>query len=315
MPEIEADGRQVPVKNLDKVLFPETGFTKGDLIDYYLHVAEALLPHLRGRPLSMRRFPDGVEEAGFWEKRCPSHRPDWVATARLWSESNKEEIEFCTADDLATLIWAANLADIELHVTLARADEIATPNALVFDLDPGAPAGIVECADVALEIRDLLARLDLDCYAKTSGSKGIQVYLPLNSPVTYEQTKGFAKALARAFEASAPERVVSRMRRDLRAGKVLIDWSQNDEHKTTVCVYSIRATDRPGVSTPVTWDEVAEARDSHHNTALDFSPSEVLKRVDRLGDLFAPVLEQIQRLPDADSLDADADSIITEAED
>ena len=299
---IEAEGRRVKVKNRDKVLYPADGFTKGDLIDYYREIAPAILPHLRGRPLTLRRFPDGVTKGGFWEKRCPSYRPDWVPTVAVWSGQNQEEIDYCSADDLPTLLWIANLATIELHVSLSKAAEIARPTILAFDLDPGPPADIIDCCRVAVELRTLFDHLGLECFAKTSGSKGLQVYVPLNSDVDYEQTKGFARATAQAFEQRFPDLALSNMKRDLRKGKVFIDWSQNDQHKTTVCVYSVRATEKPGVSTPVTWDEVEEALESGKRSLLEFSPADVLGRVEELGDLFAPVEELTQVLPSAETL-------------
>jgi bifunctional non-homologous end joining protein LigD len=297
--QVEVDGLSLRLSNLDRVLYPETGFTKGDLIDYYYRVAPALLPHLQDRPLTMRRFPGGVDEEGFWEKRCPEHRPEWVETASIWSSSNDEDVEYCLAKDRATLVWAANLADIELHTSLATAEERAKPTSMVFDLDPGEPAGIPECASIARLIRGMLAETGLDCIAKTSGSKGIQVYVPLNTEVTYEQTKPFALAVATEFERQMPDHVVSRMTKSLRPGKVLIDWSQNSEHKTTVCVYSMRARPVPSVSTPVTWEEVEEVADGASPQTLSFGPEDVLERIDRLGDLFASMNTLRQSLPRA----------------
>jgi len=289
--EVEVDGRTVKLSNLDRVLYPETGFTKGDLIDYYEAVSPVMLPHLRGRPLTMRRYPGGVEGPSFWEKRCPAHRPEWVKTALIWSDSNDEELEYCVVDDAATLIWAANLADIEVHTSLAMAAERQTPRSLVFDLDPGEPAGLDECAEIALILRGMLDELGLDSFAKTSGSKGLQIYVPLNSGATYEETKPFAHEVARIFESQMPDRVVSKMKKSLRKGRVFIDWSQNVEHKTTVCVYSMRAKAVPSVSTPVTWAEVTEGD-------LTFGPEEVLQRVAADGDLFRKLLEIEQRLPE-----------------
>ncbi|HTU15961.1 MAG TPA: non-homologous end-joining DNA ligase [Solirubrobacterales bacterium] len=288
--EVDVDGRTLRLSNLDRVLYPKTGFTKGDLIDYYAAVAPAMLPHLRGRPLTMRRFPGGVESAGFWEKRCPAHRPEWVRSAAIWSDSNDEEIEYCVVDDAATLIWAANLADIEVHTSLATAAERQTPGSLVFDLDPGEPAGLPECSEIALNIHGMLGELGLESFVKTSGSKGLQIYVPLNSGASYDQTRPFAHEVARSFEAQMPDRVVSKMKRSLRKGKVFIDWSQNTEHKTTVCVYSMRATAVPSVSTPVTWGEVEEG-------GLGFGPEEVLRRVESGGDLFRRLPELEQHLP------------------
>lgn len=298
---IEIEGRRIRIKNRDKVLFPETGFTKGDLIDYYREIAPAILPHLRGRPVTLRRFPDGASSDGFWEKRCPSYRPDWVPTVAVWSEQNEEEIDYCSPDSVPTLLWLANLATIELHVSLSRAEEIERPTILAFDLDPGAPADILDCCRVALSLRRLFDYLGLASFPKTSGSKGLQVYVPLNSPVSYEETKGFARALAQAFEERHPDLALSNMKRYLRKGKVFIDWSQNDQHKTTVSVYSVRATKQPGVSTPVTWDEVTEALEKEKASLLHFSPADVLKRFADMGDLFAPVEELTQSLPSASS--------------
>ena len=303
--KVEIEGRRLKLKNRDKVLYPETGFTKGELIDYYREIAPVLIPHLEGRPLSMRRFPDGVESEGFWEKRCPSYRPDWVSTVPVWSDRQEEHLDYCSAGDLPTLLWVANLACIELHVSLSKAEKMERPTILAFDLDPGAPADILDCCRVALDIHGLFDHLGLAAFVKTSGSKGLQVYVPLNNEEsTYDETKAFSKAVARAFEERHPDQVLSRMARDLRKGKIFIDWSQNDEHKTTVCVYSVRATAAPGVSTPVSWDEVAEAHESGDRSLLDFTPADTLDRVAELGDLFAPVLTLEQHLPSAESIAA-----------
>jgi bifunctional non-homologous end joining protein LigD len=289
--EVEVEGRRLKLSNLDKVFYPATGFTKGQVIDYYRQVAPALLGHLRKRPLTMKRYPDGVEGQFFYEKQCPSYHPDWIETVAV---QNRRRIEYCLANDLPTLIWLANLADLELHTSLSRAEDIKQPTMMVFDLDPGEPAGIMECVRVGIALRDLFAGLKLDCYPKTSGSKGLQVYVPLNSRVTYDETKPFAHAIAMLLEKQMPELVVSSMKKSIRGGKVLVDWSQNDEHKTTVCVYSLRARERPTVSTPVRWEEVEKARSPKQ---LTFEAGAVLKRVEQHGDLFAPVLEQRQKLP------------------
>ncbi|MBN8867851.1 MAG: non-homologous end-joining DNA ligase [Solirubrobacterales bacterium] len=295
--ELEVDGRTVKLSNLDRVLYPETGFTKGDLIDYYAAVAPVLLPHLRDRPLTMRRFPEGVDEDGFWEKHCPEHRPEWVKTFTVESESSRGPVEFCLVNDLPTLIWVANLACVELHISLARARSRSTPTVMVFDLDPGKPADVLDCAEIALLIRDTLAGQDLDCLAKVSGSKGLQVYVPLNTRTGYDSTGEFAHALARTFESEMPDQVVSKMRKNLRHGKVLVDWSQNSRHKTTVAVYSMRARPEPSVSVPIGWDELESALDAGDDRMLRFSPEQTLARVDESGDLFAPVLDQRQNLP------------------
>jgi bifunctional non-homologous end joining protein LigD len=279
------------------VLWPAAGFTKAGVIDYYARVADAILPHLRDRPLTLKRYPNGVEAKSFYEKRCPSHRPDWVATAPVWSGRNEGDIDYCLCNDRATLIWMAQLAALELHPSLSLADEIERPTLLAFDLDPGEPAGILECCRVGLRLRELLAELDLECVPKTSGSKGLQIYLPLNAEITYEQTKPFAHAVAQTLERAEPDLVVSRMAKKLRKGKVFVDWSQNDQHKTTVAVYSLRARERPTVSTPLTWDEVERASQQEDPDALRFEASDVLERVEERGDLFAPVLELRQELP------------------
>jgi bifunctional non-homologous end joining protein LigD len=289
--EVRIDGRTLKLSNFDKVLFPATGFTKGDLIDYYARVAPVLLAHLRGRPLTLKRYPDGVEGGHFYEKQAPSHRPEWVATARVG------KVDFCLANDVPTLVWLGNLADIELHTSLALADANARPTMMVFDLDPGEPAGLLQCGEVALVLRGLFGGLGLESLVKTSGSKGLQVYVPLNTEVDYSQTRPFAKQVAEALEAQMPDLVVSRMTKTVRRGRVFVDWSQNAEHKTTVCVYSVRARERPTVSTPVGWEEVQAARAAGDPEALVFDTTGVLERIGREGDLFAPVLSLVQELP------------------
>jgi bifunctional non-homologous end joining protein LigD len=268
------------------------------VIDYYARIAPALLPHLRDRPLTLKRYPNGVEESFFYEKRCPSHRPPWVETAPIWSGRKEGEIDYCLCNDRATLIWLAQLAAIELHPSLSRAKPIERPTVLAFDLDPGPPADIVDCCRVGLRLRQLFEGLGLECFPKTSGSKGLQVYVPLNTDIAYDDTKPFAQAVAQAMERSDPELVVSRMAKELRRGKVFVDWSQNDQHKTTVAVYSLRARERPTVSTPVDWDEVEHAAEEEDPDLLRFESHDVVKRVEQDGDLFAPVLELRQGLPE-----------------
>ncbi|HEV8121303.1 MAG TPA: DNA ligase D, partial [Candidatus Polarisedimenticolia bacterium] len=261
--EVKCEGRALKLTNLDKILYPKSGFTKGDLIGYYVAIAPAILAHLRGRPLTLRRYPDGVQGESFFEKHCPRHRPQWVRTVRVCSESNGRDVDYCLCEDLPTLVWLANLAAIELHPSLSRAKRIERPSAVAFDLDPGAPAGILQCCQVALLLRDLFSELSLNCYPKTSGSKGVQVYVPLGSArATYEQTKPFAHAVADLLERRRPDLVVSRMAKAARRGRVLIDWSQNDEHKTTVAAYSLRAGRAPSASTPLGWEEVERCADS-----------------------------------------------------
>jgi len=294
---VEIDGRTLSLSNLGKVLYPAAGFTKSHVIEYYTRVAPVLLPHLRDRPLTLKRYPNGVDGGHFYEKQCPAHRPDWVRTAPVWSRHNARTIDFCLADDLPTLVWLANLADLELHTSLASAEDVTRPTVLAFDLDPGAPATIVECAEVALELRTIFEHLGLAAFPKTSGSKGMQVYVPLNTPTTYERTKPFALGLAQLLERRRPDLVVSDMKKVLRTGKVLVDWSQNDEHKTTVCAYSLRARAQPTASTPLLWEEVEAVLASGDPGDLAFASGDVLARVAEHGDLFAPVLGLEQVLP------------------
>jgi bifunctional non-homologous end joining protein LigD len=289
----DVDGHQIRLSNLDKVLYPAVGFTKAEVIDYYVRVAEAMLPHLDDRAVTLRRFPDGVDGTTFFEKRCPSHRPDFVGVA-LGPGDRKGGIEYCVLDSRASLAWAANMAALEIHVPMARARDIESPTMVVFDLDPGEPATITECCQVALDVRDVLETVDLEAFPKTSGSKGLQLYLPLNRPSTHDHASGFAHALAQLLEKQHPKRVVSQMTKALRKNKVFIDWSQNSRHKTTVGVYSLRARPTPTVSTPVTWDEVEAAADGE---PLTFTAAEVLDRVDAFGDLFAATQTLEQELP------------------
>lgn len=291
------DKHEVRITNLQKVFYPATGFTKGDMIHYYMNVAPALLPHLKARPISLKRYPDGVNGLSFYEKQCPSHAPEWVHVAPVWSKTRNANIDFCVIDDLASLVWAANIAVLELHASLSLKKALTQPTALVFDLDPGEGAGMPECCDVALRVREYLHNDGLDSFAKTSGSKGLQLYAPLNNRTNYDATKEYAHTLAQELEQETPDKVVSKMSKALRKRKVFIDWSQNDEHKTTVSVYSLRAKDKPSVSTPVSWDEVEHARTSRAQSILHFSPKEVLDRIERHGDLFEPVLKLKQKLP------------------
>ena len=301
---VEIQGQRLKLSNLDKVMYPETGFTKGHLIDYYARIAPVLLPHLHGRALTLKRYPNGVNGMHFYEKNCPEHRPDFVQVAPVFSASNNKWINYCLAQDLPTLVWAANLADIELHTSLSLAKETLQPSFIVFDLDPGAPANIVQCCRVGLWVRDVFAHFGLKSFAKTSGSKGLQIYVPLNTAVTYDQTKPFAHELARLLERQHRDLVVSDMKKSLRTGKIFVDWSQNDDYKTTVCVYSLRAKDRPTVSTPVKWDEVEQCLKKDDPNLLVFTSDEVLKRVEKLGDLFEPVLKLKQKLPQLEKLSA-----------
>ncbi len=294
---VEIAGRELKLSNLDKVFYPATGFTKGEMIDYYVRVAPGLLPHLADRPVTLKRYPGGAVANFFYQKECPAHRPAWLPTAPVWSEGNNRDVNYCLLQNLPALVWAANLAALELHTSLSLARDPAIPTVLVFDLDPGPGATVLQCAQVGLWLRDLFAHYGLESYPKTSGSKGLQIYLPLNGVAGYDQTKAFAHAVAQLLEKQHPAQVVSKMRKDLRAGKIFVDWSQNDEHKTTVCVYSLRAKQRPFVSTPVTWDEVEAAWQKRAPNRLAFEAPQVLQRLETFGDLFAPVLKVRQKLP------------------
>jgi bifunctional non-homologous end joining protein LigD len=289
---VEVEGRRLRLSNLDKVLYPDTGTTKAEVIDYYARIAPVMVPHLADRGVTLRRFPDGVEGGSFFEKRCPGHRPDWMGTV-LGPGDRNGNIHYCCLDSAPALVWAANMAALEVHAPMARSD-IETPTMCVFDLDPGDGTSIVECADVALDVRHVLDGLGLEGFAKTSGSKGMQVYVPLNTPHTHEEASAFALSVAQLLERAHPDHVVSNMKRSLRKGKVLVDWSQNSRHKTTIAVYSLRARPRPTVSAPVTWDEVEAAAGGE---PLSFEAADVLQRVDDMGDLFAPTLAVEQRLP------------------
>lgn len=294
---VQVEDKELKLSNLDKVLYPQAAFTKGDVIDYYTRVAPVLLPHLRNRPLTLKRYPNGVEHEFFYEKQCPKFRPKWMKTIPIHSERQNKTINFCSVDDLPSLVWVANLADLELHTSLSSGTDLDHPTAAAFDLDPGPSTSIVECCTVALALRKMFDDLGLQAHPKTSGSKGMQVYLPLNSSDTYDQSKSFAHAVAEVMEQQMPGLVVSDMKKELRKGKVLIDWSQNDFFKTTVCVYSLRAKDTPTVSTPITWDEVEATKKSKDPDDLKFSYADALERVDKHGDLFAPVLTRQQTLP------------------
>ena len=300
--EVEIQGKKISLSNLDKVMYPAVGFTKAQVIDYYARIAPVLLPHLKDRPLTLKRYPNGVNGMHFYEKNCPAHRPDWLKTAPIWSPGNNKWMDYCLMQDLPSLIWAANLADLELHTSLSRAKEILRPTMLVFDLDPGAPADIVLCCQVGLWLKEVFDGFNLQSFPKTSGSKGLQVYIPLNTPTTYEDTKPFAHELARLLEREHPQQVVSEMKKVLRTGKVFVDWSQNDDYKTTVCVYSIRAKERPMVSTPVTWEEVKKCLSKKDPQLLAFDSEAALKRVEKSGDIFEPVLKLKQKLPPLSAL-------------
>jgi bifunctional non-homologous end joining protein LigD len=306
--QVEVDGRELKLTNLDKVLYPKAGFSKGEVVDYYAKVAPAMVPHLAGRALTLRRFPEGVDdsEAAFFEKRCPKHRPEWVKTVAVEAGPHAGMIDFCACEDRATLVWMAQLAAIELHPSLSLAAEPDRPTVLAFDLDPGPPADVIDCCRVALRLRELFDHFGVQSFPKTSGSKGLQVYAPLNDDaVGYEAdggdgqaTKPFARAIAQLLEKQTPKEVVSKMKKAERKGKVFVDWSQNHRRKTTIAVYSLRARERPTVSTPVSWDEVERAVENEDADSLAFEAKDVLKRIEKDGDLFAPVLELKQELPE-----------------
>ncbi len=298
---VEVDGRELKLTNLDKVLYPEAGFSKGEVVDYYAKVAPAIVPHLAGRALTLRRFPEGVDDtdAAFFEKRCPKHRPEWVKTTRVLAGPHAGYIDYCVCEDKATLVWMAQLAAIELHPALSLGDKHEQPTVLAFDLDPGPPAEVLDCGRVALRLRELFGHVGLESFVKTSGSKGLQVYVPLNTKTSYEETRPFAQAIAQLLAKQSPDEVIAKMgKKTLRKGKVFIDWYQNNERKTTIAVYSLRARERPTVSTPVTWDEVERAVAKDDADSLVFEAGEVLKRVEKHGDLFASVLELKQKLPE-----------------
>jgi bifunctional non-homologous end joining protein LigD len=295
--ELEVSGRHLAIRNLDRVVFPRTGTTKGELLAYYVSIGEVMLSHLRERLLHMHRYPEGVEGPRFWQKGCPEHRPEWMPTVPVWSRDKGEHIDYCVVNELAALLWAVNIGSIELHTSLHLRGALDRPTVIAFDLDPGPGTSVLHCCEVALRIRELFDGMGIAAYPKTSGSKGLQVYIPLNSEVGYAYTKLASRRIAEHLEATAPDLVVSRIARSARAGRVLVDWSQNTEHKSMVCVYSVRAKERPTVSTPVQWDEVVGALDAGDAAALTFEMGAVLERVREHGDLFAPVLSLRQELP------------------
>jgi bifunctional non-homologous end joining protein LigD len=294
---VQIEARTLRLTNLDKILWPQVGFTKGQMIDFYTRIAPVLLPHLRDRPLTLKRYPNGVQGEMFYEKNCPKHRPPWVQTATVWSEGNQRDMDYCLANDLPTLVWIAQLGTIELHTSLSLQQQLDQPQALVFDLDPGPPATVVDCCQVAIWLRQWFESQGLETCCKTSGSKGLQMYVPLNTPIDYQHTKRISRGLGQKLEQDHPDEVVYMQRKTMREGKVLIDWSQNDQHKTTVNVYSLRARDRPTVSTPVSWEEVERCLRKREPEALTFDSSQVLQRIEKLGDLFQPLLHRKQQLP------------------
>jgi bifunctional non-homologous end joining protein LigD len=304
---VDIDGKHLSLTNLEKVLYPKTGFTKGQVIDYYARIAPVLVPHFKEHPCTLKRYPNGVDQQFFFEKNATQHRPDWVKTTPVWSAGNQRTVNYILLNDLPTLVWLANLAAIELHPSLSLAKDLSCPRSLVFDLDPGAPADMVHCCQVGIWLKEIFDHFKLQSFPKTSGSKGLQIYVPLNTKANYEETKSFARALARLLEDQHRNLVVSDMKKALRTGKVLVDWSQNDEHKTTVGVYSLRAREHPTVSTPVTWEEVDRCLKKKDAEFLVFEAPQVLKRVEKLGDLFAPLETLKQKLPKLDVVEQEQD--------
>jgi bifunctional non-homologous end joining protein LigD len=292
--DVDIAGRTVRLTNLDKVLYP-SGFTKAEVVDYHARISPWIIPHLTGRCITFRRYPDGTDRDGFFEKRCPTHRPEWVPVA-LGPGDRRGGIEYCRIEEPAAMVWAANLAAIELHAPMALAADLDTPRSLVFDFDPGPSTSIVDCCQVALAVHDVLASVSLEGWCKTSGSKGLQMYVPLNTAgVTHQATADFALAVGQVMERQMPGRVTTVMAKAARPGRIFVDWSQNALHKTTIAPYSLRARHDPTVSTPVTWEEVAQCAATR--VELRFEAADVLARVDALGDLFAPVLTVEQDLP------------------
>jgi len=294
---VEVAGRRLLLTNLEKDLYPSCGFTKSRILEYYRGIALFMLPHLRDRAVTLKRYPDGVEKDFFFEKRCPHHRPDWVKTAEI-PQDGGEPMTYCLINDLETLIWVENLASLELHVPLARAGSQQTPDSMVFDLDPGDPANSLDCARVALILRDLLSGMGLVSYVKTSGRKGLHVYVPLNNKeTTFEDTKTFSRAVAGIMQKHYPDLVTAKMAKQERRAKVFINWSQNDASKTMICVYSLRARETPFVSFPLEWRELENLNGQGDPARLQVVYSEAVSRAERMGDLFQEMLVKEQKLP------------------
>jgi bifunctional non-homologous end joining protein LigD len=293
---VEIEGQRLSLTNLEKELYPSCSFTKAHVLDYYRRIADHLIPHLRDRAVTLKRYPDGVEDEFFFEKRCPPH-PEWVRTAEV-ELKGKERLKACLINDSATLLWVANLAALELHVPLAGAATAGTPDAMVFDLDPGEPADVLSCAQVALILRDLLSRLGLTGFVKSSGRKGLHVFIPLNTAgTTFEDTKEFSRAVALILQKNYPELVTARMVKEERRGKVFINWSQNDPQKTMICAYSLRAVEKPIVSFPLSWEELERLAQTRKPEGFLLTPERALKRLKKDGDLFHEVLTMKQQLP------------------
>ena len=300
---LEIEGRRVPVTNLEKALYPEARFTKAQIIDFYIRVSPYLLPHFHNRPITLKRFPDGIHAPAFYEKQRPRFTPDWIQTFPVPRRTGGPDIQYILVNDLATLVWCANAASIELHPFLHRAPKIQQPTFVVFDLDPGEGADIRACIEVAFLLKDVLARIGLQSFPKVSGSKGIQVYVPLNTQITYAVTQPFAHALAELLAQQHSKLIVAEMAKTERTNKVFIDWSQNSDFKTTVGVYSLRAKrDRPFVSMPVSWEELRRNLKNRRTDDLYFEPEPALQRLSEVGDLFKPVLTLEQSLPELPAL-------------
>ncbi len=297
--EVDVEGRTLTLSNQSKVLYPAAAFTKGQVVDYYRRIAPVLVPHLKDRPLTLKRYPNGVDGMFFFEKNATKSRPEWVRTVPIYGYGRGEHLNFVLCDDTPTLVYVANLAALELHPSLSRSQDLERPSMVVFDLDPGPPADLVTCCKAALVLREEFRRAGLQAIAKTSGNKGMQLYVPLNTPTTYVDTKGWSRAIAEDLEARYPDLFVSQMKKSIRDGKILIDWSQNDFNKTTISVYSLRARERPTVSTPISWEEIEQCERSKDKAPLVFEAPQVLERVAQQGDLFAPALTLVQQLPDA----------------
>ncbi len=295
----EIAGRKLSLSNLEKDLYPSFGFTKAHVLEYYRLASKFILPHLSDRAVTLKRYPNGVQEKFFFEKRCPSHRPPWVKTAQI-PQHDGEQMTVCLVNDLNTLMWVENLASLELHVPLARADSPETPNSVVFDLDPGEGAGILQCARVALILRDLLSEVKLTSFIKTSGMKGLHIYVPLNcKETTFEDTKKFSKSVAEVLQSNYPDLVTAKMAKEQRKKKVFINWSQNDHSKTTVCVYSLRASQKPAVSFPLSWKELENLNAQDNPEKFQVLPAEAISRLASIGDLFSGMITKKQRLPNS----------------
>jgi bifunctional non-homologous end joining protein LigD len=292
---VEIAGKKLKLSNLEKVLYPGVGFTKADVIDYYVRIAPFMLPHLKDRPITLKRYPDGVNAEYFYEKQCPIHRPSWLTTAAV--DSSTKTINFCVINNIAALAWVANMASLEIHTYLAKGRTPDKPGFIAFDLDPGPDMDILDCIRVGQRLRGMLEGMDLQTFPKVSGGKGLHIYVPLNTATDFERTKPFAREVALTLERDDPKGVTSNMRKDLRKGRIFVDWSQNDRHKTTVCAYSLRAKDRPTVSMPVTWDELEEASEAENPDMIVFEAADAVERAEKLGDLFEPVLKLKQKLP------------------